>query len=54
MVLGILLFFVAILSVVSTVRQMKDRNLFGLGFSVVSVLTFGFFSIMTIIHEISA
>ncbi|ASN05239.1 DUF2759 family protein [Virgibacillus necropolis] len=54
MVLGILLFIVTILSVVSTVKQMKAKNLFALGFSAVSVLAFGFFSIMTIIHEITA
>ncbi|ASK63199.1 DUF2759 domain-containing protein [Virgibacillus phasianinus] len=53
LLLGILLFIVAILSVISTVKQMKAKNLFGLAFSAVSVLAFGFFSVMTIIQEIT-
>ncbi|MFZ3577845.1 DUF2759 family protein [Virgibacillus sp. DJP39] len=51
--LGILLLIVTILSAISTVKQMKAKNLFGLGFSAVSVLAFGFFSVMTIISEIT-
>lgn len=51
--LGIILFIVAILSVVSTVKQLKAKNLLALAFSAVSVLTFGFFSVMTIISEIA-
>ncbi|WP_430785278.1 DUF2759 family protein [Virgibacillus flavescens] len=54
MALGILLFIVTILSVLSTVKQLKAKNLFALGFSAVSVLAFGFFSVMTIIHSISS
>lgn len=52
MVLGIILLAVAILAVVSVVRQLKFKNIFALGFSAVSALVFGFFSIMTIIHEV--
>lgn len=54
MVLAILLLFVAILSVVSIFRQLKYRNILALGFSAVSALVFGFFSIATIICEISS
>lgn len=53
MFLGIVLLFVAILSVISTVKQLKTKNLLALAFSAVSVLTFGFFSIATIISEIA-
>ncbi|WP_174613801.1 DUF2759 family protein [Virgibacillus ihumii] len=52
MVLGIILLAVTILSVVSVVRQLKIKNLFALGFSAVSALVFGFFSIATIITNI--
>ncbi|MEN2765989.1 DUF2759 family protein [Ornithinibacillus xuwenensis] len=51
-VLGILFLIVAIVSVVSVIRQLKYRNFFALGFSAVSVLVFGFFSISTIISSI--
>lgn len=52
MVLGLILLVVTILSVVSVIRQLKFKNLFALGFSVVSVLAFGFFSVMTITCEV--
>lgn len=52
MVLGIILFAVTILSIVSVFRQLKIKNVLALGFSVVSVLVFGFFSIMTITCEL--
>ncbi|WP_164668614.1 DUF2759 family protein [Virgibacillus doumboii] len=52
MVLAIILLIVALLAVVSVIRQLKIKNIFALGFSAVAALTFGFFSIMTIIHEI--
>lgn len=52
MVLGILLLVVTLLSAISFVRQLKIKNLFALGFSAVSVLAFGFFSIMTITCEL--
>ena len=52
MVLGLLLLVVTILSVVSVIRQLKYKNLLALGFSAVSVLAFGFFSVMTITCEL--
>lgn len=52
--LGIVLFIVAILSVVSTVKQLKEKNLFAVAFSALSVVTFGFFSVMTVISEIAS
>lgn len=52
-VLAILLLFVALLAVVSVIRQLKYKNLFALGFSVLAALAFGFFSIATLINEIS-
>ncbi|HIS29075.1 MAG TPA: DUF2759 family protein [Virgibacillus sp.] len=54
MVLGIILLLVALLCVVSVIRQLKYRNLFALLFSAVAALGFGFFSIATIISEISS
>lgn len=54
MVLGVILLAVAILSVVSVIRQLKYKNLLALGFSAVSALVFGFFSIATIACEISS
>jgi len=53
MVLAILLFIVALLCVVSVLRQVKFKNYFALGFSAVAALSFGFFSIMTIICQFS-
>ena len=54
MVLGIILLVVAIVSVVSVFRQLRFKNILALGFSAVSALTFGFFSIATIICQISS
>lgn len=48
MVLALILLVVAVLSVVSVIRQLKYKNLFALGFSAVSALVFGFFSVATI------
>lgn len=53
MVLAIILLIVALLSVVSVFRQFKFKNYFALGFSVVSAAGFGFFSVMTIICELT-
>ncbi|HLR66453.1 DUF2759 family protein [Virgibacillus alimentarius] len=53
MVLGIILLMVALVSVISVVRQLKFKNIFALVFSAATALAFGFFSIMTIISEIS-
>ncbi|HLQ73803.1 MAG TPA: DUF2759 family protein [Bacillota bacterium] len=54
MVLGILLLAVTILSVVSVARQLKYKNLFALAFSAASALVFGFFSIATLLCELSS
>ncbi|SDQ50315.1 Protein of unknown function [Virgibacillus subterraneus] len=52
MILAVILLLVTLLSVVSVIRQLKIKNVFALGFSAISALTFGFFSIATIITEI--
>ena len=52
-VLAILLLLVALLAVVSVIRQLKYKNIIALGFSAIAALGFGFFSIATIISEIS-
>ncbi|WP_085991906.1 DUF2759 family protein [Oceanobacillus senegalensis] len=52
-VLGIVFLLVAILAVVSVVRQLKYKNIFALLFSAATAVVFGFFSIATIISEIS-
>ncbi|MBC5637207.1 DUF2759 family protein [Ornithinibacillus sp. BX22] len=51
-VLGIIFLVVAIVAVVSFVRQLKYRNFLALIFSALTVLAFGFFSIGTIISAI--
>lgn len=52
-VLASLLLIVALLAVISVIRQLKYKNLFALAFSAVSAIVFGFFSIATIIYEIT-
>lgn len=52
-VLATILLIVAILAVVSVVRQLKYKNLFALAVSAIAALAFGFFSIATIIGEIT-
>lgn len=52
-VLGILFLVVALLAVVSVIRQLKYKNLFALAFSGITALAFGFFSIATIISELA-
>ncbi|QKY69451.1 DUF2759 family protein [Lentibacillus sp. CBA3610] len=52
MVLAIIFLLVTLLAIVSVIRQLKIRNLFALGFSAITVLVFGFFSIATIITEL--
>jgi len=52
-VLGIIFLLVALLAVVSIIRQLKIKNYLALGFSAVAALTFGFFSIMTIICQLA-
>ncbi|WP_284140399.1 MULTISPECIES: DUF2759 family protein [unclassified Virgibacillus] len=49
LVLASILLIVALLSVISIFRQIKFKNFFALTFSVLSAVTFGFFSIATII-----
>lgn len=51
--LGIIMLLVAVLAVISVVRQLKYKNMLALVFSAITVLVFGFFSIATIINEIS-
>lgn len=52
MVLAVILLIVALLSVVSVIRQLKFKNVFAIGFSAISALTFGYFSVSTIICEV--
>lgn len=54
MVLGILLLAVAVLSVVSVIRQLKYKNILALLFSAASALVFGFFSVATLLCELSS
>src|SRR5699024_1985941 len=51
-VLGIIFLLVALLAVVSVIRQLKIKNYLALGFSAVTALALGFFSIMTIICQL--
>ncbi|MFD1850278.1 DUF2759 family protein [Oceanobacillus bengalensis] len=53
-VLAVLFLLVAILAVISVVRQLKFKNLFALLFSGLTAVAFGFFSIATLISEISS
>lgn len=48
MAIGIMFLVATILCAIAVVREMKRRNLFAAGFAGVSVIVFGFFSIMTI------
>lgn len=52
MVLALIFLLVTLLAIVSVIRQLKIKNLFALGFSAVTVLVFGFFSVATIITEL--
>ncbi|TRM13291.1 DUF2759 family protein [Lentibacillus cibarius] len=52
MVLGIIFLLVALLAIVSVIRQIRIKNLFALAFSALAVLVFGFFSVATIITEL--
>ncbi|MUV39641.1 hypothetical protein JNUCC1_03525 [Lentibacillus sp. JNUCC-1] len=53
LVLGILFLIVAIVAAISVIRQMKLKNYLALGFSGLTVLAFGFFSIATIICQVT-
>lgn len=52
-VLAIIFLLVALLAVVSIIRQLKIKNYLALVFSILTALAFGFFSIATIISELS-
>lgn len=54
MILAIILLIVALLAVVSVFRQVKFKNYFALGFSALAALSFGFFSVMTIVCELTS
>lgn len=49
MVLAIILLVVALVAVLSVIRQLKIKNYFALAFSGIAALSFGFFSIATIL-----
>jgi cytochrome c biogenesis factor len=51
-VLAIIFLFVAIAAVVAFIRQMKYKNILAIIFSVLTAVSFGFFSIATLITEI--
>ncbi|AUJ26273.1 MULTISPECIES: DUF2759 family protein [Virgibacillus] len=53
-VLGVLFLLVAILAVVSIIRQLKYKNIFAIGFSAITALAFGFFAVATIISELGS
>ncbi|MFB4164573.1 DUF2759 domain-containing protein [Alteribacillus sp. JSM 102045] len=48
MALGVMMLVVAILCGIATIREIKRRNFFAVGFAGISFLVFGWFSIMTI------
>ncbi|SDH34336.1 DUF2759 domain-containing protein [Alteribacillus bidgolensis] len=48
MALGVMLLVVAVLCGIATIREIKRRNFFAVGFAGISFLVFGWFSIMTI------
>ncbi|QHS22754.1 DUF2759 domain-containing protein [Virgibacillus sp. MSP4-1] len=52
MVLGIMLLVVTIICAIAVIRGLKERNLFAAGFAGISVLVFGWFSVMTIYSEL--
>ena len=53
MVLAIIFLVVALVSVVSFVKQIKIKNYLALFFSAAAALSFGFFSIATILCELT-
>ncbi|CEI84140.1 hypothetical protein J18TS1_40420 [Oceanobacillus oncorhynchi subsp. incaldanensis] len=52
-ILGVIFLAVALLAVVSVIRQLKYKNILALLFSALTAVVFGFFSIATIISEIT-
>lgn len=53
LVFATIILIVAILAVISVVRQLKYKNPFALVVSAIAALVFGFFSIATIISQIT-
>ncbi|MDY0396684.1 DUF2759 family protein [Virgibacillus halophilus] len=51
-ILAVILLIVAIVSVISVFRQFKIKNMLALFFAAVSAVTFGFFSIATMVDVI--
>lgn len=52
MVLGIILFLVAVLSLIAVFREIKNRNVLSVLFAGASAAVFGWFSVMTILSEL--
>ncbi|TSB44718.1 DUF2759 family protein [Alkalicoccobacillus porphyridii] len=53
MFLSIVFLIITILAVIGGIREFKRMNLFAVGFSFVTVLVFGFFSVMTLFRLIT-
>lgn len=51
-ILAVILLIVAIVSVISVFRQLKIKNMLALVFAALSAVTFGFFSIATMVDVI--
>lgn len=51
LILAIVLLFVALLAVVSVIRQLKYKNLFALAFSALTALAFGFFQLQPLFQK---
>ncbi|GGE73976.1 DUF2759 domain-containing protein [Priestia taiwanensis] len=49
--LVIILALVTVLSLVGTLKTLKDKNFIGAGFGFASVVTFGWFVIMTVLNN---
>lgn len=51
--MGLVVIFalVTLLSVFSTLKTFKDKNMLGVGFSVATLLVFGWFTIMTVLNN---
>jgi hypothetical protein len=52
MALAIMLLVVTVLCIFAVFRELKERNIFAVGFAGISTLVFGWFSVMTIYAEI--
>ncbi|MFZ3588137.1 DUF2759 domain-containing protein [Bacillus sp. DJP31] len=51
--MGLIIIFalVTLLAVVGAVRSLREKNMMGLGFAAGTVIVFGWFTIMTLIHH---